>query len=57
MLDSGMAALTVCPSEGCVLPLTTLHLDLGGRDLTDDLMEILTELGYFFITIGEGWGG
>lgn len=52
-----MAALTVCPSEGCVLPLTTLHLDLGGRDLTDDLMEILTELGYFFITIGEGWGG
>lgn len=57
MLDSGMAALTMCPSEGCVLPLTTLHLDLGGRDLTDDLMEILTELGYFFITIGKGWGG
>lgn len=41
----------------CVLPLTTLHLDLGGWDLTDDLMEMLTELGYFFITIGDGWGG
>lgn len=56
MLDSGMAGLTMCLSEGCVLPLTTLHLDLGGRDLTDNLMEILTELGYF-ITIGEGRGG
>ncbi|KAF6333441.1 hypothetical protein mRhiFer1_008197 [Rhinolophus ferrumequinum] len=56
-LDSGMAALTMCPSEGCVLPLTTLHLDLGGWDLTDDLMEILTELGYFFITTGQDHSG
>lgn len=48
-----MAALTMCPSEGYVLPLTTLHLDLAGRVL----MKVFTELGYFFITIGEGWGG
>ena len=52
-----MAAPTMCPPEGYVLPLETQHLGQEGWDPTDTLVKILAEHSYCFITTGWGWGG
>ena len=46
-------AHTVPIYEGHYIPFATNRLELGGDDVTDYLMEILTESGYTFTTTSE----
>ncbi|KAK9047979.1 hypothetical protein SSX86_033059 [Deinandra increscens subsp. villosa] len=54
MLDSGDGvSQVVAVYEGYVLPRASQCVDLGGRDLTDTLMKILSGRGYLFTTSAE----
>ncbi|KAK1439412.1 hypothetical protein QVD17_05230 [Tagetes erecta] len=54
VLDCGDGVSHAVPLyEGSPVPRAIHRIDLGGRDLTDNLMKILTGRGYLFTTIPE----
>jgi len=54
VLEFGESTCAAVPIyEGCPLKHAVRVLDIGGRDLTDYCMKILTERGYSFTTTAE----